>query len=125
MSDTLPVGQQKAKKGRKPKRPSVFAKNLKKIMAEKKMNIRELSRQLGIANSVLHGWVNGVTPNDPEIVLRLCQVLGADFQFMMTGTPSSNLTPDRLDELFQMEDTPEFSGIYLLEAKKLRWRKNK
>ena len=77
----------------------------------------------GTSPSVISGWTAGATPNDLSGILKLCMELGADFQHLMTGVPSSAIPANRLSEIFEVEDSPEFSGVFLLEAKRLKWRK--
>ncbi len=123
MDDKLPVGKQTIKRGRRPKGPSIFSKNFKKLLEEKKVTIRKAAEICGTSPSVISGWCNGSVPNDPTALLKLCQELGADFQFLMTGVPSSTIPANRIGELFEIEEVPDFSGVFLLEAKRLKWRK--
>jgi transcriptional regulator with XRE-family HTH domain len=112
------------KRGRKPtKGPSVFSKNLKTLMAEKGLSSREIGRICGVAPSVVSQWLAGSSPSDALAVLKLCQKTGADFQFLMTGLSSLLGKPGRLNEIFDVEDAIDFSGIFLIEAKRLRWKK--
>jgi transcriptional regulator with XRE-family HTH domain len=113
-----------AKKGRKTKAPSTFSKNLKKLLDEKNISMREMSRKIGVSASVLHGWTQGAVPNDTHLVLKLCRELQADFQYMMTGVPSGTVPVKRIEEMFDIEDGHALNGIYVIEAKKLNWKKS-
>lgn len=121
--DNLPMGKGNQKKGRRPKAPAVFSKNLRKLLDENDMTLREAANIAGTSPSVIAGWTTGATPNDPEALLRLTEKLGADYQYIMTGKPSVGVSSDRLSEIFEIEDSAEFSGVFLLEAKRLKWRK--
>jgi transcriptional regulator with XRE-family HTH domain len=101
----------------------VFSKNFKKLLEEKGISVRKAAEIAGTSSSTVSGWLNGVNPADPSVILKLCEALGADFQYILTGKVSLTFTPNRLNELFDIEDAPDFSGLYLLEAKKLKWRK--
>ena len=125
MDDILPMGKQKTKRGRRPKAPQVFSKNFRRLLEEKKISVTRAASIIGTSKSVVSGWQAGAMPNDPSGLLKLCQELGADFQYLMTGVPSSAIPASRLGEIFEIEDSPEYSGVFLLEAKRLKWRKSK
>ncbi|MBY0314650.1 MAG: helix-turn-helix transcriptional regulator, partial [Bdellovibrionales bacterium] len=120
--DALPMGKIKSK-GRKPKPSMVFSKNLKKLLGEHKMTLRQAADIVGTSPSVISGWINGATPASPEAVLKLTEALKADYQYIMTGKPSNLIPASRVGEIFDVEDSAEFSGLFLIEAKRLKWRK--
>ncbi|MBY0386064.1 helix-turn-helix transcriptional regulator [bacterium] len=120
--DNLPMGSVK-KSGRKPKSMLVFSKNLKKLLEENKITLREAAKIAGTSPSVISGWINGASPASPEAVLKLTEALKADYQYIMTGKPSNLIPASRVGEIFEVEDSAEFSGLFLIEAKRLKWRK--
>jgi hypothetical protein len=43
---------------------------------------------------------------------------------MMTGVPSGTVPVKRIEEMFDIEDGHALNGIYVIEAKKLNWKKS-
>jgi transcriptional regulator with XRE-family HTH domain len=109
-------------KGRKPKGPSVFSKNLRGLLKDKGLSLREAARIAGVSPSVMSGWTAGSVPNDPVALLRLTESLGVDFQMLLTGKPSNSLSARQMEEVFEVEEAIDFSGVFLIEAKRLKWR---
>lgn len=120
--DALPMGKIKSK-GRKPKPSMVFSKNLKKLLAENKMTLKQAAEIVGTSTSVISGWTNGATPASPEAVLKLTEALKADYQYIMTGKHSNIIPATRVGEIFDVEESAEFSGLFLIEAKRLKWKR--
>ena len=111
---------------RKPTRKrveSAFAANLKQILKERGINLKTAAQLAGVTSAVVHAWVNGGQPHDLNAVARISQALRCDFQWLLTGTNSKvNLKDLSLTELFDVQDDPAFSGLFLLEAKRLKRR---
>ena len=109
---------------RKPirKKPSViFMKNLRALLTEKELSQRGAAEIMGISVSVVHDWLQGSYPNDPDAILKLCKATGADFQWLLTGLPTSkSQSTAPLSEIFNIEHDSSFSGIFMIEAKRLK-----
>lgn len=104
---------------------SPFGENLKKILKERGITLRQASRIAGVNAATLHSWEFGGAPQDLSAVLKLCQELKVNFQWLLTGTAeSTNLREATLSELFEMENDPTFSGLFMIEAKRLKRRGN-
>ena len=102
---------------------SPFAANLKQKMIECRFNYRGIAKMAGVSPSVIHAWVNGGQPHDFNAVARLAHGLKCDFQWLLTGSTSQlELKTLSLTELFDIKDEPALSGIFLIEAKRLRRR---
>lgn len=118
--------KEQKKRGRKPsKGPSLFSKNLKSLMADRRLSSREIARICGVGASVVSQWLGGSNPSDSIAVLKLCQHFGLDFQQTLTGIPSQRSSNDRFTEFFDVESAAEFSGVFLIEAKRLKWKKGR
>ena len=109
----------------KPKRRQIespFGKNLTTLLAQRGIRQNEAAKLAGVSNSVLHQWLTGSNPMDLQAVLRLSRALGADFQQLLTGESSVSHTPldASISDLFEVEDSADFSGIFLVQAKRLR-----
>ena len=76
----------------------------------------------GVNSATINQWLSGSQPNDPIAVLKLCKALRSDFQWLLTGTPRPSQKVEELAllEIFEMQDEADFSGIYMIEAKKLK-----
>jgi transcriptional regulator with XRE-family HTH domain len=102
-----------------------FANNLRAILEERGISQRGAAEIMGINVAVVNTWLQGTYPNDPNIVLKLCRALSCDFQWLLTGEQSqTNKTNITLSELFEIHNEPSFSGIFMVEAKRLK-RRNK
>jgi transcriptional regulator with XRE-family HTH domain len=116
----------KAAMKRKPIRKrveSAFATNLKNLLKERGLNLKTASHLAGVNPAVIHAWVNGGQPHDLNAVAKLAEALKTDFQWLLTGMNSKlELKNLALTELFDVQDDPTFSGIFLLEAKRLKRR---
>jgi transcriptional regulator with XRE-family HTH domain len=95
-------------------------------MAERGINLKAAGELAGVSPAVAHAWLNGGMPHDLNAVAKLARALKCDFQWLLTGTRNEISAKDLpLSELFEIEDDPAFSGIFLLEAKRLRRRDKK
>jgi transcriptional regulator with XRE-family HTH domain len=113
----------KSSKVRKPKGPSIFSKNLRNLLKAKKLSLREAARIAGVSPSVMSGWTAGSVPNDPVALLRLTDSLGVDFQMLLTGKPANPVPLRDIQEVFEVEEVVDFSGVFIIEAKRLKWRR--
>jgi transcriptional regulator with XRE-family HTH domain len=119
----LPMGETGSKSGRRKKKSSVFAKNFSNLLKEKGVSVRRAAEIAGTSASVVSGWTAGAYPGNPADLLKITTELGADFQFILCGVPSSTIPTHRLNEIFDSEDRNDLSGIFLVTAKRLRVRK--
>ncbi len=110
---------------RKPKRKKVigpFSKNLGLILSERSLSQKQAANIMGVRVSVMNDWLNGVYPHDPQPLLRFCKAIGCDFQWLLTGEQSQLRTNANLNEVFDIQDDATFSGIFMIEAKRLKVR---
>ena len=111
----------------KPKRKRVsspFAGNLKKVLDERGISIRSAAQICGVNQASVHSWLNGTQPHDVNCLLKLCKAVKCDFQWLLTGTHGQAKVQEMaLQEIFETENDPAFSGIFQIEAKRLKRRK--
>lgn len=102
------------------KSSSPFAKNLK-ALAERGISQKSASELAGVTPATLNDWLGGTQPSDPIAVQRLCRALKADFEWLLTGE-KSRVEPRELSlaEVFDVQDDATFSGIFQIEAKRLK-----
>jgi transcriptional regulator with XRE-family HTH domain len=105
---------------------SIFSKNLKRLLRERGISQKAVADLLGLNPSVVHDWLNGGTPRDPAVLLKLCRTLKIDFQWLMTGEAKEfNPSELGLGQIFDVEPDSAFSGMFLIEAKRLKLKKKK
>ncbi len=111
----------------KPKRKKVespFAKNLGLILRERGLSQKSAAEIMGISVSVVNDWIHGTQPSDHHALLRLCKAISCDFQWLLTGTRSNPVaSTSNLHEVFDVQDDPMFSGVFMIEAKRLKVKK--
>ncbi|MGK5087020.1 helix-turn-helix transcriptional regulator [Bdellovibrionota bacterium FG-2] len=108
-------------KPRRKRLATPLAANLQAVLEERKITIRAAAQLCGISPSVLHEWVNGAQCNNPPALLKLSQALGFDFQWALTGQRSEQVKSGAaLAEMFDIQNDPAFSGIFMIEAKRLK-----
>lgn len=104
---------------------SSFAKNLQSLLAERAISQRAAAQIAQVQPSVLSGWLTGAQAGDPLAVQRLARGLGCSFEWLLTGS-ESQLEAGKISmaELFESEADPSFSGIFEIQAKRLRVKGN-
>ncbi len=102
---------------------SPFSKNLKAILEERGISQKSAAELAGVTPTTLNDWLGGTQPSDAIAVQRLCRALKCDFEWILTGQKSRLEGKDlSLAEIFDVQDEPSFSGIFKIEAKRLKKR---
>ncbi len=113
-----------SKKKRTTRKPvaSLFKKNLQGLMKEKGLTAKRVAELSGVSPTVVQNWLTGSVPHNFLAVASLANALGVDFQWLLTGVHGAAPTVNALSlaELFDIETDPSFSGLFMLEAKRLR-----
>lgn len=100
---------------------SPFAKNLQKILHERNISQRAAAELAQVSPSVLAGWLSGSQSNDPIAIQRLAKGLGCSFEWLLCGAVSDiKASQISMAELFEQEADPTFSGVFRIEAHRLR-----
>ena len=108
------------KKGTK----SIFATNLDKLLKERKLTQKVLADIAGVSPSTMAEYLNGNQPQNMEAVLRICESLKVDFQWLLSGQNSrANLKDISLSEIFDVSDEPDFEGVFQNSMKRLKRKK--
>lgn len=117
----------KSNEPKKRKKESPFAKNLQQVLSERGVSQADAARLAGVQRSVVGDWLAGTTPQDLKAVQKLATALNACFEWLLTGTTSKKQHSDELPlgQLFDIETDSSFSGLFLLEAKRLKRKTNK
>lgn len=115
--------EKREKRQPKRKRSSApFAANLKAILDERSLSQRQAAALAGVNVAVINGWLSGAMPGDPVALLRLCKAIKCDFQWLITGERSLDKGRASLAEIFEIHEEPAFSGVFMIEAKRLKKR---
>lgn len=96
---------------------------LQKVLSEKNMSLRELSRHTKVAPSVLSGWLKGNSPTDLILIKNLSEHLGVSFSWLLTGTYEKGSVVPSMSELF--EELPYFDGYARIRIDRLIIKKDK
>lgn len=112
------------KKALRKKVESVFAKNLKTILNERGISQRAAAAIADVGTSTVNDWLAGVNPNDLQAVHKLAKGLQVDFAWLVLGIVPERIKTNEmaLNEIFEIEIEPNLSGLFLLEAKRLKRR---
>ena len=111
-------------KARRKKLNTPFGKNLSLILNERGISQRAAAEMAGVSPKSITDWLSGTIPHDYLAVQRLSKALNCSFEFLLTGENSdTQLSKLPLSELFECEDTPDFSGIFEISMKRLKRRK--
>lgn len=76
ISHTLQQGNRKDPK---------FSLNVRRLIADGQLTLNQICMISGVAKSVAHGWVNGVTPRDLSAVAKLSDALNLQFRELLLG----------------------------------------
>lgn len=104
---------------------SPFAKNLKAILTERGISQTAAASIAGVSPATLNDWLHAsAVPNNLISIQKLCRAMNCDFEWLLTGSQSKvDFKEIALTELFESESDPSFSGIFQIEAKRLRVKK--
>lgn len=94
---------------------------LKSILAEHKLSQRRAASLAQVSASVMDSWVHGAVPSDLQAVKRLCDTLGVDFTWLLTGEHSRTQNIPTLSEIF--EEVGYFDGLCRIRIDRLVPRK--
>lgn len=116
--------KQKRRKPVRKKIESPFAHNLKLILKERALAQKSAADIMGVSVSVVNDWLQGVQPHNHNAILKFCRAMNCDFQWLLTGERSHSVTGSKnLHEFFDVQDDPLFSGMFVIEAKRLKIKK--
>ena len=62
-----------------------------KLMDDKRLTQRELSKKLDIAQSTISSWKNNNTSPPPEMLISISEFLGVTVEYLLSGRESDNV----------------------------------
>ena len=96
---------------------------LQKILKERDISLRELSRQTKVSPSVISGWLKGNSPTDLNLIKNLSEKLGVGFSWLLTGSHEKGSTVPSMSELF--DEQLYFDGYARIRIDRLVIKKDK
>ena len=101
-----------------------FAKNLRALMAEKKITVRKAAELAGVGSSTVDNWRGGALPENFTAVKRLAHSFGVSFSFLLTGEDDSAEQLPSITEVFD-DGGALFDGYAKITIQRLIPRKAK
>jgi transcriptional regulator with XRE-family HTH domain len=74
--------------------------NLRKIISDRGLTVRELAEAVGIKRSTLSDWLAGASPRDLNEVYRLSKHLGISLEALLFNEPMESVQPTFVDLYF-------------------------
>ena len=93
-----------------------IAKVLSRIMKERRLSIKELSKLSGVPTSTLHEWQNGRSPRDPVKAKKLADALGISLNQLLFDENDKN----EVIQIQQILKEDVFSGVFEINIKRIK-----
>jgi transcriptional regulator with XRE-family HTH domain len=87
---------------------------LRKLLKERRMTFKEISRVTGVPATTIAEWANDRTPKNPEQIRQVAKFLGISVHYLLFGEEDSQ---DPIAKVFK-EDI--FSGTFEISIKRIR-----
>lgn len=91
---------------------------LTRLVKEKRMTVKELSKATGIAVSTLHEWSSGRTPRDPVQVKKVADALGVSLNKLLFDEPDLQEAVN----LTQILKEDVFSGVFQIDIRRVKMK---
>lgn len=96
-----------------------FAKNLKRIMDERKLTVRAVAAMAGVKQpSVVMSWLSNANPHDLKSVGRLAKALDMNFKELLLGEPDQE-TARAISVADLFDEKEMFEGICKINIQRL------
>jgi len=94
-----------------------FGDNLKSIMKERNLTLKEIGELAGVGISVVQSWIEKSAPHDLIAVSRLAEKLGVPFKKLLLGVSETVDAATSIGELYDENDL--FEGLCKVSIKRL------
>lgn len=91
-----------------------IGKTFKRIIDEKRLSLKLISKDTGVPNSTLAEWLNNRTPKNPEQVRKVAKYLGVSMHFFLFGEEDSE------EPLHKILKEDFFSGTFEVNIKRIK-----
>lgn len=92
---------------------------LNRLIKEKRLTLKELSKASGVPASTIHEWQNGRSPRDPVQAKKVADALDVSLNQLLFDEPDKNESI-QIQSIFK-EDV--FSGIFEINIKRIKDKK--
>jgi len=65
--------------------PTPLAANLKRLMAERDVGVRQLAKLCGTTHASVNDWLNGANPTQFAAISKAASFFGTSMEFLLTG----------------------------------------
>lgn len=76
---------------------------LKELRKTKAIKQAQLARMLGVAQSTMSGWENGINEIDIDSLFKLADFFGVSVDYLLGRDPSENMESDLVDDMAYSE----------------------
>ena len=80
---------------------STFARNLKALMNEHKLGVRDIATVADTAKSNVQNWLVGHVPSDFEAILKIANRFGVSVSWLLTGKSEQHSSPPSVSAVFE------------------------
>lgn len=87
---------------------------LRKIIADQRFTLKEISRSSGVPASTIAEWTNNRAPKNPIQVQKVAAFLGVSLHFLLFGEE------DREEPIQKLFKEDVFSGTFEISIKRVR-----
>ena len=95
-----------------------FAKNLEKMMKEKRVSLRVLSAAIDVPAKTIHGWISGsgnALPRNADVLKRLADYFNVSTHFLIFGEEDGRGLVESI-----LESTEIHTGVYRVTIEKIK-----
>lgn len=90
----------------------------KKLLYERRLTLKEVSKATGVSNSTLSEWLNNRSPKNPEQTRKVAKFLGVSLHFFLFGEE------DTEEPLHKLLTEDVFNGTFEINIKRVKIQKN-
>lgn len=97
---------------------SSFGQNLKRLVHDQKVTVRQLAKELGVPQTSLNQWIgqkDAGLPRDPEVLRKLSTYFGCSVYELIFGEPDPLSVVGGL-----LEKTEVHTGLYEISIKRVQ-----
>lgn len=91
-----------------------IGKTFKRIIDEKRLSLKLISKETGVPNSTLAEWLNNRSPKNPEQVRKVSKYLGVSLHYFLFGEEDSE------EPLHKILKEDLFSGTFEVNIKRIK-----
>ena len=87
---------------------------LKTLLKQRRMTLKEVSKQTGVPSSTLSEWLNNRSPKNPDQTRKVAQYLGVSLHYLLFGEEDSQ------EPITKIMKEDFFSGVFEINIKRVK-----